>query len=318
MFMKMRIFIPEKWVDKQIVMYRYVQLFQLCAAKEQAVIEISDTIDPNIIDEKIVLVFKAPQSNACKLLAGAAELPPEKTLIVYVADCHDHHQNNTQPVAETSDYGKAMRAMLDRANVVLSPYPHSFKQLWPQYIDKLVPFYHFVVEGHLPEYDEDVFGDRERKVLLAGRVSYTYPLRMWLFKNRKRESISYLHHPGYNYVATNAIIDDRFMAHISKHMGAFATSSHYKYLSAKYLEIPATGTCMFAEQIPELNVIGMVPMIHYIPITKDNVFDVLEWALNDTIFMQKIGHRGRQFVLENFTMQARYNQLMTIVKCAIP
>jgi hypothetical protein len=67
---------------------------------------------------------------------------------------------------------------------------------------------------------------------------------------------------------------------------------------AKYFEIPAAGVLLLATQVKELALCGMDSLVHYVPVTRANVFDKVKEVLDVPDKFVEIRDRGTKLVLE--------------------
>ncbi len=93
---------------------------------------------------------------------------------------------------------------------------------------------------------------------------------------------------------------------------AVATGSVYRYVVAKYLEIPACGTCLLAEALPDLADLGFRPGVNFWPLDPTRRLDrQLEAVLADPELTTAIGAAGARLVALRHTAAARARELVT-------
>jgi hypothetical protein len=70
---------------------------------------------------------------------------------------------------------------------------------------------------------------------------------------------------------------------INQHRIAFTDCLTFKYVVAKYLEIPATGALLLADDAVSepLKELGFIENTHYIPVSKENLEDRVQYVLDE-------------------------------------
>lgn len=308
--MKGLILIPETFKDKAIPLSRYLHLFSLIMNKLNFDYLFTDDIDPNKIDADVVVTFKSPQKQYVDLMRSMRHLPKSKKLIGYHTDIHGRETYK--------DFVKPMSKLLERADKILCPYNYAFKKTWPEYSGKCEFFPHFYVP-----YEKcrglKINTKPIMKCLLSGIIDKEYyPLREYIYKN-KNAKVDVLWHPLYQ-ASTGFIlnskeykIDAGYIWELHKYFCCVATSSKVDYAVAKYFEIPFSGSLLLANYTPDLDRLGFVNGKHYVAITKENFFRVLDDVLGNPERYEQIRREGRDFVLNNFSILDRFAQFKNIL-----
>ena len=88
-----------------------------------------------------------------------------------------------------------------------------------------------------------------------------------------------------------------------------------QYLLMKYLEIPASGTLMFAEGIRDLSALGFVDGHHYLAVTPENFEERMIYYLkgDGRSEGERIARAGRDLVRSSHSWQHRIRLLLDTV-----
>jgi len=82
----------------------------------------------------------------------------------------------------------------------------------------------------------------------------------------------------------------------------------------KCLEIPAAGSLLLTNHVKDMDTMGFIPNIHYVPITKDNVLTKIDEVLNNPSRFTMVKNEGRKMVLSSHSLNNRIEQLRGILK----
>lgn len=124
-------------------------------------------------------------------------------------------------------------------------------------------------------------------VLLSGAVSHHYTLRprLWRLHESGAFAIAYHPHPGY-HCDYDHDADERvgagYARKINRYRTAFTDAPRYRYLVAKYFEIPATGALLLAadEDVGEaFEKLGFIDGVNYVSVNGDNLEERLAYVL---------------------------------------
>lgn len=204
-----------------------------------------------------------------------------------------------------------------------------------KYLCKIYQFPFSLDETRVHLYSVE-FKKRKSKVLLYGSITKeVYPLRTEIYervKKKKNKYIEILEHCGWRN-KRHDIFGEKLLKYLSNYKGAIATSSKYPimYLVSKYVEILYCGCLGFFEYHPELDILGLKPFVHYIPINssveetyytkngpKKKIFDInninemIEKYLNSDIGEQ-IAKKGQLHALNVLSNKARFDQFNKII-----
>lgn len=158
----------------------------------------------------------------------------------------------------------------------------------------------------------------ENSILLSGAINRYYPLRqqMKALHARGSHSIAYHGHPGYGTgydYENNQAIGGGYAKTINKYRAAFTDSLTFRYVVAKYFEIPATGALLFADGAVSgpLRELGFVANRHYLPVSKETLEDRIEYVLDERNHeeLDEIRRSGQELVWERHKTVDRARQI---------
>lgn len=260
-------------------------------------------------DVKIIFIFKSPQHSNQNTLMSLAELDRKVKLVACFSDLQDYGK---------SSYLENMEKILDRADIILTCYWGPFKKKWEKYLYKAKHFPYFF--SPYKRYCSLPFNESPiKKCLITGaQDAEVYPLRYMIWMNRG-QMIDGLEHPGYRRKISDIIdnpnfaLGDNYAKKINAYLMGVATSSIFEYVVGKYFEIPATGSLLLCNEVPDLKLLGFKPNEHYIPITKENALDTIKNVIKNSEAYTKIRRQGMTFVRENHSVKNRIQQIKKII-----
>jgi hypothetical protein len=158
----------------------------------------------------------------------------------------------------------------------------------------------------------------ENCIFLSGAMNEAYPLRQQMLHLRSElpHSIAYHRHPGYycgyDYEA-DADIGRGYARKLNSYRTGFTDSLTYKYVVAKYFEIPATGALLLADDAVSgpLRELGFIENEHYLPVSKENLEERVQYVLDPRNHerLDKIRERGQALVWERHKTSDRARQM---------
>lgn len=158
----------------------------------------------------------------------------------------------------------------------------------------------------------------ENSILLSGAISRHYPLRqeMKSLHARGNHYIAYHDHPGYftGYDYENdQSIGSGYAKTINKYRAAFTDNLTFRYVVAKYFEIPATGALLLAENAVSgpLKELGFIENQHYLPVSKENLEDRIQYVLDEKNHeeLDQIRRNGQALVWDKHKTTDRARQI---------
>ena len=160
--------------------------------------------------------------------------------------------------------------------------------------------------------------DAENSILLSGAIGHYYPLRQQMRElyDQGSYSIAYHQHPGYytGYDYENdPSVGNGYAQTINRYRAAFADSLIYRYVVAKYFEIPATGALLLADDAVSgpLRELGFVAYKHYLPVSQENLEERIQYVLDESNHaeLDEIRRNGQQLVWERHKTTDRARQI---------
>lgn len=206
---------------------------------------------------------------------------------------HEIQRLNTQKVIFADDLHWLDEPMRRRkvvgfalCDTVLATYAYAWDRFYPEFCRtkrvEWVP--HSASPDFVLRYNERP----ENSIFLSGRIDHHYPLRQTMKSlcDGRRYSITYHHHPGYHCsydYERDRVIGRGYAELINKHRAAFTDSLKYKYVVAKYFEIPATGALLVADAAVRepLRRLGFMEHKHYLPVSQENLEETVRYVLHE-------------------------------------
>jgi hypothetical protein len=158
----------------------------------------------------------------------------------------------------------------------------------------------------------------QNSIFLSGAMSDHYPLRRQMMSLHAQRSYSIAHHNhpgyrcGYDY-DKDEDIGRGYAEKIHRYLAGFADSAIYKYVVAKYFEIPATGTLLFADDAVSgpLKELGFIEHKHYLPVSEKNLEERVQYVLDERNHeeLDEIRRRGQELVWERHKTSDRARQI---------
>jgi len=256
----------------------------------------------------VVILYAVPHHNYENLFMDYVNLSRDVKLVGYLHDLHGSEL-----------LSKNMLKMLDRYDVILRGADETFGNLYPEHLSRSIFFPNFIAP--YTKYSDLKFNkDPIYKCLLSGALSRRYyPLRQFIFDKIDRSKVTIIPHPGYNKSKTEILsnssyyIGDRYINKLHSHFCCVTTSSKFNYVLSKYIEIPATGSLLIANETNDLRKMGFIPNKHYISITKENVLETIYECLDNPNKYTEIRKDGMEFARKNHSINNRFEQFKTIL-----
>jgi Glycosyl transferases group 1 len=200
------------------------------------------------------------------------------------------------------DRGAKLTALAG-CDLVLASYGYVFAEFFPELAEQRVQWIPHAASADfaLPFNDQP-----ENAILLSGFIGSLYPLRARMLDLREHslDTIVRYQHPGYTDRfdhASDPRVGAGYARTIHRFRAGFTDALKFRYVVAKYFEIPATGALLVADgAVAEpLRQLGFQPDVHYIPVFLDNLEDKIRYILEDAnrVEIDEIRRRGQQLVL---------------------
>jgi len=211
---------------------------------------------------------------------------------------------------------------LSMCDIILATYAYALSDFFPDLAaTKQVAWIpHSASSDFLLEYNENP----ENAIFLSGALHPLYPLRCQMKSLYDRHTYPIVFHPhpgyrcGYQY-DRDLRVGRGYAVSINKHRVAFTDCLKYRYIVAKYFEIPATGSLLLADcAVSEhLTRLGFSEGVHYIGVSGEALEDKIQYVLSECNRGQvdAIRRRGQELVWEAHKTSDRARLIHDI--CAI-
>jgi hypothetical protein len=201
---------------------------------------------------------------------------------------------------------------LSLCNPILSPYAYLFDHFYPELRGRK----HVVWTPHSasPDFALPFNKEPDNRIFLSGAMSACYPLRLRMKEiyDRGSPDIRFHPHPGYgggHDYANDPAVGRGYAYRIQSCRAAFTDALTYRYVVAKYFEIPATGALLLADDAVSepLGELGFQKYAHYIPVLDENLESQIKFVLEKRNHREvdAIRKRGQQLVLSRHKTRDR-------------
>jgi hypothetical protein len=172
-------------------------------------------------------------------------------------------------------------------DVVISTYADRFEAFYPEVcrLKRVVWSPHSASPDFLLPFNDEA----ENAVFLSGAMGPVYPLRRRLreLSEGGRHRIVHRPHPGYHCGydhGRHPAVGPGYAHAIHRHRAAFTDALTYRYLVAKFFEIPATGALLLADAAvgEPMRRLGFVAGEHYVPTSADDLEDRVREVLDES------------------------------------
>jgi hypothetical protein len=169
---------------------------------------------------------------------------------------------------------------------ILSTYAYALHKFYPDLsrIRKTAWIPHSASPDFMLSYNQHP----ENSILLSGSITEHYPLRQQMQRLHEERSYSITHHlhPGYHCqydYEGNEDIGRGYAEKINKYRAGFTDSLKFKYVVAKYFEIPATGALLLADEAVRepLKELGFIENEHYLSVSQENLEERIQYVLDE-------------------------------------
>lgn len=171
-----------------------------------------------------------------------------------------------------------------------------------------------IIDSHLA-IDQKVFTDMglRRKYDIASMGAHTYgkypfrrSVREYLENQKELKFYKRQRVKGHSNDA------EKFARILNRFKSCFTCASIYGYTAAKYYEIPACGTLLFAEKTDLLDEFGYIDGVNYVAVTPENFKDKFRYYLREIKpeDRQAIAEAGRNLVVSRHTWEIRVKNIV--------
>ena len=213
------------------------------------------TDDPDLSNYDVALIYAVPYHNRPVIPQGL--LDTKCKLIGYLADLQCY----------TEECFESKKVMFEKYDMIIGSYYYKFRLWYPQFVDKYVYYPNFF-SPHARYSKLGIRLNPEKRAVLSGtKYAVTYPDRDYLARTIPVALMR---------VRTNKVAFAKYPEFLNSHICGVVFSGSYDIATAKYLEVPASGCLMLGKTIPELELLGLIPGTHYVPVTLKNVENVIK------------------------------------------
>lgn len=203
--------------------------------------------------------------------------------------------------------------------VVLSTFGYLWNQLYPEFAGSKQLAW--IPHSASPDFMVPFNSHPENSIFISGAAGRYYPLRQRMRTLHAQGAYSLVcqSHPGY-YTGydyeQNGNIGRGYARKINNSRSAFTDSSVFKYVVAKYLEIPATGALLLADDSVSgpLRQLGFVEYEHYVPVSEKTLEERIRFVLDENNHQEldEMRSRAQQLVLARHKTFDRASQIDTL------
>jgi hypothetical protein len=201
-------------------------------------------------------------------------------------------------------------------DMVFATYAYTWAKFYPELagMKKVVWIPHAASPDFMVPYNDRA----ENSIFLSGAISQHYPLRQQMMNlfAQQTYSIKSHRHPGYQVgydYNSNPNIGRGYAEKINKYRVGFTDCLTFKYVVAKYFEIPATGALLLAEDAVKepLKEIGFIENINYVPVSKENLEEQVKYVLDERNReeLDEVRRRAQELVWARHTTSDRARQI---------
>ncbi len=258
---------------------------------------------PDLSGLDVAVIYAVPYHNRPEIPPGL--LDTKVKLIGYFEDLQCWSNKKCQRNKEI---------LFNRFDILMGTYYEAVRKWYPQHVHKYVHFPNFFFPHE--RYASLCINPKPvMKCLMLGTINAYYPFREYIVKKVKSRS-DLLDIP-------KKVPFSKYAGFLNMYFCAIATSGSLESEvhgicedapPAKCFEIPAAGVLMLAEEISELEVMGLEPYTHYVPITKKNVFEQIKKCLTSPEKFAKIRDKGTDFVRSHHSVKNRVLQFGEILE----
>ena len=253
------------------------------------------TNTPKFDDIDFAFMYAIPYHNRPKLPSDLLNVDPHVKLIGYFEDLECWGNKECK---------KNKLLAFERFDVLVGSFPETFSKWYPQFLHKYIhypnhfaPFERFNILKPNP--------NPIMKCLLSGSKNKCYPFRQYIIKKVPKDI--------FQYRKKNILFAD-YPKFLNSYFCAIATGAVSSVVVAKYLEIPAAGTLLLAEEIDDAILLGLEANVHYVPITRENVVEKIREVLKNPEKYVEMRDRATKLVRENHSEINRIEEFKRVLQ----
>lgn len=195
---------------------------------------------------------------------------------------------------DSKECAENKKIMFDRYDLLIGTYYEKFKEWHPEHVYKYIhwPQYFAPYERYMSLPINP--NPRMKCIMIGSYGGPAYPCRKYVARSGKK-----MHSGLIEVKGPWKVPFDKYPKYISNWFCGLALANKFNFPETKHFEIPAAGLLMLAREIEELEICGFKPNVHYVPVTKKNVFDQVRDVLAHPKDYMDIKNRATKFVRKN-------------------
>ena len=284
-------------------------LFSMLAEELNCTFSPRDTFSE--LPKDLDFIFVTGNPHTPNEVTDVENIPSKTKLIWYVMDLHP---DNTVCAN--------LRKIFKRADKIIGPYGPVFRRKFPEFVEKYI----YIPNYFAPHdrYVELLYNDSPTmKCLLTGTVNKYYPIRQKIKEEIKKNSelekyVDINYHPHWKLDRLDCekppVTGDEYAKRLNSYFCCVTDSLTEEYAVDKYLEIPASGSLLLANQIRETDEIGLIPYTHFVPVTRGNVVNKIIDCLSKPWKYEYIRKQGSNYVRKNHSINNRIPVIIDIIE----
>ncbi len=240
--------------------------------------------------------------------------------VKYISIWDDLHYHTEESRASRMQY-------FSTADILLLTYQRAFIKIeeYGSFHSKSRWFPWWVPNELVDESREVEFERREKRILLTGRISPSYPLRQHVHSMVDSiEGLAIHGHPGYGmrYESNEFDFSEIHESYISS-LRSFQCSLQIgakkpldEYQLAKYFEIPACGAVLVATKSPYLEELGFVSDLNFIEIGEDEIMESLPSLVERILVrddLERVSKEGFDLIASKHTTKNRVEEIIDVI-----
>jgi hypothetical protein len=199
-----------------------------------------------------------------------------------------------------------------QSDVILASYGYLFDEFYPELCGRKTVIWS--PHSASPDFVLPFNSRPENDILLSGCIGPLYPLRSLMKKLElgNRYAIVQHKHPGYTQSydhQSDSRVGAGYAKTINRFKAGFTDALTFRYVVAKYFEIPATGALLVADNAVSepLLQLGFIENVHYVPVSAKNLEEKIQYVLdpNNGTEIDTVRRRGQELVLTRHSTSDR-------------
>lgn len=189
----------------------------------------------------------------------------------------------------------------------------AFKNYYPEYLDIMYWFPHFVNTNIFKDYNLQKDIDY---LMMGNTFSKHYMFRKHMVEVMQQEPGFIFHpHPGYKFIDDpNEYVGEKYAREINRAKIFLTDDSIYHYPIKKYYEVLACKTLLLAPTSRELEDLGFAPGVNFVAITEQDFVQKARYYLNHSDERETIAQKGYEMVHGRHSAKKRTSEFIKILE----